>query len=118
MPSLLHLPCIIFALFHISECPMGYFGGNCEKQCPYPLFGNYCRLSCNCTKDECNSVKGCVQWESTGKSYTKILHYEFLSVRKLNYKLWIVYPGSITNLLSLCRYHQERFLRKICFDKL
>lgn len=51
---------------------MGYFGGNCEKQCPYPLFGNYCRLSCNCTKDECNSVKGCVQWESTVNNFFSV----------------------------------------------
>lgn len=77
MPSPLHLeiklPCITFALFLIPECPVGYFGDNCEKQCPYPLFGNECRHSCNCTKNECNSVKGCVHLESTGKWYTKIL---------------------------------------------
>lgn len=60
-------PCITFALCHIPECPVGYFGDNCEKQCPYPLFGKHCRHSCKCTKVECNSVKGCVQWESTGK---------------------------------------------------
>lgn len=54
------------------ECPTGYVGDNCEKQCPYPLFGSNCRHRCNCTKDECNSANGCVQWESTVNNFFSV----------------------------------------------
>jgi hypothetical protein len=41
-------------------CETGYIGLHCKKPCPFPDFGKGCQSSCNCSEDQCNHVKGCL----------------------------------------------------------
>ena len=41
------------------ECKPGYAGPNCSFNCPHPLYGDGCQGTCECSKDECDSVTGC-----------------------------------------------------------
>ncbi|XP_062583953.1 uncharacterized protein LOC134245700 [Saccostrea cucullata] len=56
-------------------CEVGYSGVNCLFTCPSPSYGRDCQQECNCSKELCNHVVGCVE---SGESLT-ILYTIFLS---------------------------------------
>nr|XP_022304110.1 multiple epidermal growth factor-like domains protein 10 [Crassostrea virginica] len=41
-------------------CNDGYMGVICEKRCPFPYYGDQCILKCNCRKEFCNFITGCL----------------------------------------------------------
>nr|XP_034309253.1 cell death abnormality protein 1-like isoform X2 [Crassostrea gigas] len=41
-------------------CEAGYTGYNCTIKCLYPLYGQGCQSTCKCTKEDCNSLYGCI----------------------------------------------------------
>ena len=45
------------------ECNVGYVGKNCSIPCPYNSYGERCQMTCNCTKDECDFIRGCAKKE-------------------------------------------------------
>ena len=47
-----------FLMFTV-ECKPGYAGPNCSFNCPHPTYGDGCQGTCECSKDECDSVTGC-----------------------------------------------------------
>lgn len=54
----------ILPLFCCIECDIGFYGLPLEcKQCPYSSFGKDCQSTCNCTKERCNHVAGCIVFE-------------------------------------------------------
>ena len=57
-----------FPLF--VECDVGYVGKNCSVPCPYNSYGERCQMTCNCTKDECDFIRGCDKREC-GNWFTK-----------------------------------------------
>lgn len=46
------------------ECKPGYAGPNCSFNCPHPTYGDGCQGTCECSKDECDSVTGCTPMSS------------------------------------------------------
>lgn len=60
--------------FFCIECDIGFYGLLLKcKKCPYPSFGEGCQSTCNCTKERCNHVAGCVLSEyDKGISYCDI----------------------------------------------
>ncbi|XP_062621078.1 uncharacterized protein LOC134282679 isoform X2 [Saccostrea cucullata] len=42
------------------ECPLGYFGVECNIPCVYPSYGLRCNTICNCSENECDNVHGCL----------------------------------------------------------
>lgn len=64
----------ILPYFCCIDCDIGFYGLplKCEK-CPYSSFGKDCQSKCNCTKESCNHVVGCIVLEyDTGINYCDI----------------------------------------------
>lgn len=46
--------------FICVACEAGSTGDNCKIKCLYPLYGQGCQSTCKCTKEDCNSIYGCI----------------------------------------------------------
>lgn len=49
---------ILYTFKHL-ECPVGYTGTGCNIPCYYPSFGLFCAKFCNCSRSECDKIRGC-----------------------------------------------------------
>lgn len=64
-------------LISILECDIGFYTSSCSLTCPYPTYGRGCQNICNCTKDMCDYVQGCLKEFGNVYKLKKLVIYFF-----------------------------------------
>lgn len=77
-----------FKMFEFVECDIGFFAISCSLTCPYPTYGRGCQNICNCTKDMCDYVQGCLK--EIGNVYKLKKWFIFLSIKTWSPKRGII----------------------------
>nr|XP_022294781.1 protein draper-like [Crassostrea virginica] len=58
-----------FVIFYLGAavfaCKPGYHGRYCTDFCRYPNYGPLCQEGCNCSKDYCHHITGCLNSDVT-----------------------------------------------------
>lgn len=79
---------ICFHVYMYKACKDGFIGDNCLTKCPQMYFGPGCTSECNCTKDQCHHVTGCLQSPSKGTCRTLLnvsLYNYFTNMVSVNF---------------------------------
>lgn len=82
------------------ECHIGFFASNCSLTCPYPTYGRGCQNFCNCTKDMCDYVQGCLEEFGILENGTAVISKK-ITQRKQGVSTNTPMTSALTGLVSL-----------------
>lgn len=82
------------------ECDIGFFASSCSLTCPYPTYGRGCQNICNCTKDMCDYVQGCLREIGILENGTAVISKK-ITQRKQGVSTNSAMTSALTGLVSL-----------------
>ena len=79
----------------IVACKPGYHGRYCTDFCRYPNYGPLCQEGCNCSKDYCHHITGCLNSSTIfiacfSSAKLMLLFVIFILLFSLKWKKWIL----------------------------
>eukprot|EP00105_Crassostrea_gigas_P010098 XP_011425259.1 PREDICTED: multiple epidermal growth factor-like domains protein 10 [Crassostrea gigas] len=84
------------------ECAVGFYNTNCSSPCPYPTYGRDCQNMCNCTKNMCNIVQGCLKENEILETGTAVISKKITQRKQeLQVSTNTVMTSALTGLVSL-----------------
>uniref|UniRef100_K1PGV2 Uncharacterized protein n=1 Tax=Magallana gigas TaxID=29159 RepID=K1PGV2_MAGGI len=87
-------------MFEFVECDIGFFAISCSLTCPYPTYGRGCQNICNCTKDMCDYVQGCLKEIGSLENGTAVISKK-IAQRKQENPTNTTMTSALTGLVSL-----------------